>query len=286
MERSEWIHSSFEADKIYQPLLEYIAKKKRDQLTVPYIPKCPLLPPHKLSRLAILWKEAGFEKEAFELNEWVSSLAPFPTLWCSESDYKEAKELNFLNSVQFQTNSSNSFGINLNLLECGTVSAVLTLDGKGTSLGVIRSKSVEIRAFGPQSPSLQFGIQGRGLQGWTHTAAYPEVWLEMKGVALSDTIRLDLRFVGITLDTPLFFAFYVKAQSCEIGKEKLKPKGLRRYQGSGDALIFDNQLKIKLDHSCSIQVIPLAGEGCFWDADFLVLFPLNPFLSQVAFSFA
>lgn len=285
MELSELIHSSSEADKIYQPLLEYIRKKRRGELTPPYVPKCPILPPHKLAVLSVLWKEAGFEQESSELKEWVSSLAPFPTLWCLDREYQEAKEVSVFPGSDRKNSLVNSFGLDLTFLDGGSVFSALTLDGNGTSLGVIRSKEVEIRAFGPQSASLQFGIQGRGCQGWTQTMAYPEIWLEMKSGRFPDQLRLDLRFVGITLETPLFFAFYIKANSCQIGLEILKPKSLRRYQGETAALSFQNQFTISTEQPCKVEVIPLAGEGCFWDTDFLVLFPLHPFLSQISFGF-
>jgi hypothetical protein len=273
-------HTSCGADKVYQPLLEYIGKKARGEFTPPYVPKCPLLPLHKLSQLAVLWKEAGFAKEASELAHWILQLAPFPALWCPEKEYREMdrKELASLHPVVGEAPA-----IDLTLLRAGAISAALTLDGEGTSLGAIRGHGVEIRAFGPQSASLQFGIQGRGLDGWTHTAAYPEVWLEMKPAVEKETLKLDVRFVGITLETPLFFAFYVKAHSCQIGAEVLKPKSLRRYQGEVARVAFDQKLTIEVGQPQKVQVIPLAGEGCFWDTDFLILFELNPFLSQVSF---
>lgn len=272
-------HTSCEAD-LYQPLLEYIRKKARGEFTPPYVPKCPLLPLHKLSQLAVLWKEAGFVKEASELAHWILQLAPFAALWCPEKEYRETdkKELASLDPKAGEVPE-----IDLTLLKAGAISAALTLDGEGTSLGAIRAHGVDIRAFGPQSASLQFGIKGRGLEGWTHTAAYPEVWLEMKPAVVEETLKLDVRFVGITLETPLFFAFYVKARSCQIGLETLKPKSLRRYQGEVASIGFDNQLKIEVGQPQKVQVIPLAGEGCFWNADFLILFELHPFLSQIYF---
>ncbi len=284
MELFNGIHSSCEAD-VYQPLLDFIRLKKNGKFCQPYIPKCPLLPLHQLCKLAHLWKEAGFEKEASVLADWLLSLEPFLPLWCPEKEYNEAEtEQLFSLLPNLNPTPGEKPDIDLTLLKTSQISAALTLDGNGTSLGVIRVGSVEMRAFGPQSASLQFGIKGRGLDGWIHTAAFPEVWLQMKATTIGEDLKLDFRFVGITQETPLSLAFYVKGESCQIGNEILKPKSLRRYQGESQKISFENRVKIETGQPHKVQVIPLAGEGCFWGADFLILFELHPLVSQTSFS--
>ena len=298
------------------------------------------MPVHKLCKLALLWQEAGFVREAGQLARWLFKLEHFPSLWCPEKEYdeEEGKRLfshlakiepiyrepsSFVNLGDRHSGPSLSYPssavlmqyrppqdssnldhseahqnsqnltvcgiagvepeIHLSLVETSRISAALTLDGNGTSLGMIRSGDVEIRAFGPQSASLMFGIKGRSMNGWTRTAAYPEVWLEMKHEVKDEELKLDFRFVGIKAEMPLSLSFYVKAPSCQIGNDILKPKSLRRFHGEVQAVSFGNKLKIESGQPHKVQVIPLAGEGCYWDAEFLVSFELHPFIPQASF---
>lgn len=268
----------------------------------------------KLCQLALRWKGAGRENEAGELVSWLLQLEPFPSLWCPDQEYDEAEGRRLFELIRglyphrpitwnwtraeapgiddpqelscalkskpladgdIKPILGKGPGFNLTL----TPSMALTLDGDGTTLGVIREGDVEIRAFGPQSASLVFGIQGRGLDGWTRTAAFPEVWLEMK----ERERRFDFRFVGLSSEQPLSFAFYVKAKNCQIDKELFKPRSLNRYQGEARGPIFNGKLKIESGQPHKVQLIPLAGEGCFWNCDFLLLFELHPLLSQISF---
>lgn len=276
-------HSSCEAD-LYQPLLGYIHAKKSDRNTPPFIPKWSLMPVHKLCKLALLWQEAGFVREAGQLARWLLKLERFPSLWCPEKEYdeEEGKRL-FSHLSKIEPIAGVEPEIHLSLVETSRFSAALTLDGNGTSLGMIRSGDVEIRAFGPQSASLKFGIKGRSMNGWTRTAAYPEVWMEMKHEVKDEELKLDFRFVGIKAEMPLSLSFYVKASSCQIGNDILKPKSLRRFHGEVQTVSFGNKFKIESGQPHKVQVIPLAGEGCYWDAEFLVSFELHPFIPQASF---
>lgn len=283
MELPDEISASCEAD-IYRPLLALIRAKKSGLSVPPYIPKWDLMPLAKLCKLALLWKEAGFEKEAGELAYWLFKVEPFPSLWCPEKEFHEemAKKL-FLKIRSIEQVSCEKPDIDLTFIETEALAAALTLDGNGTSLGVIRADGFEIRALGPQNETLCFGIQGKGMAGWTRTAAYPEVWLEMKNEVKEESLRLDVRFVGIEPERPLFFAFYVKAGSCQIESSILKPKSLHRFQGEVRGASFDNRCQIEASHPHKIQVIPLAGERYFWDTDFLLSFEIPSFAPQVSF---
>lgn len=172
-------------------------------------------------------------------------------------------------------------------------SAAMTLCGSGTSLGVFRAKDVEIRAMGPQGFPLgnleTFGIDrqpdGAFMTGWTRLAASPETWMhlqaDLKGGAFS------LKFLGLKPDEPVAFVFYVKAGSCAVEGQVFKPKSLQRYTGAASAFLFrgkESQLKIECASSLRPQLIPLAGDGGFWGADFLLSFEILPFASQVNFS--
>lgn len=279
MELFEKDHTGCEADP-FQPLRAYLRKIKSGKVSAPYIPECKLLPLHQLCELAHLWREAGLTKEAEELGHWLRPLAAFPTLWCPEKLFNEEKSKRLFSLLTVGKEGDCPF--NLTLLKTESIDAALTLSGNGTSLGVIRTNDAEIRAFGPQGSSLKFGIQGEGMNGWTRCFALPEVWLEMKAQTIDKTLQLDFRFVGLQTENPLSLSFYVKADSCQIGKEILKPKSLRRFNGETNRVQL-NQMVIETTLPHKIQVIPLAGEGCFWNCEFLVSFEMAPCSPQTNF---
>lgn len=171
-------------------------------------------------------------------------------------------------------------------------SAAMTLCGFGTSLGVFRSKDVEIRAMGPQGFPLgnleSFGIDrqpdGSFMTGWTRLAAAPEVWMHLQADLQEG--KFGLKFVGLKPEEPIAFVFYVKAGSCAAEGQVFKPKSLQRYTGAASSFVFrgkESQLKIESGSSLKAQLIPLAGDGGFWGADFLLSFEIPPFASQVNF---
>jgi hypothetical protein len=275
MELFNTLQSSCEAG-FDQPLIDFLEKKKNGKNPPPYTPRCSIQPLYKLAQLALLWNEAGFVKEARELAGWLIPLKDYPSLWCSEKEYNpaECKEW-FSRLAALEPLPGWSPDFSYSLFEHG----VFTFSGKGTTLGVIRSKDAEIRAFGPQSPKLIFGIDGKGSEGWISTFAYPEVWFHIKPEVTEENVRLSLRFMGVTQETPLFFSFYVKAPLCKVGGEIFKPKSLKRFIGDA-ARVELGSMAIESSQVHKVEVIPLAGEGGFWDADFLVSFEIHPLLSS------
>ncbi|MES2273691.1 MAG: hypothetical protein V4487_05830 [Chlamydiota bacterium] len=182
----------------------------------------------------------------------------------------------------------------LSLSVSDRMTAALTLSGQETSMGMVRAGEIEIRAFGPQKLPLNelngFGIHripdGSPIAGWTRSFALPEVWIEAKLKTLDSSCHLDLHFVGLKPETPLGFVFYLKAENCQVGSEIYLPKSLKRYSGQATSLIFGSKgskLKIESGYLHKLQVIPLAGEGCFWEAEFLVSFEINPFEAKASF---
>ncbi len=173
------------------------------------------------------------------------------------------------------------------------MAAALVLSGFGTSLGVVSSGDVEIRAMGPHALPLNdptlFGIS-RAPDGssWTRCFALSEVWFEVKSIFEESSLSLDLRFIGIRTERPLSFVFYLKANSCSIGQTILKPKSLQRYSGEAQTFLFEgahSKLRIESIFSHKVQVIPLAGEGDgFWSSDFLLSFEIHPFEAQARFN--
>ena len=245
----------------------------------PYIPQASPAPLHKLCNLALLWHEKGFTQEAGHLAHWLAPLQKFPTLWCPEKEYDEGetqRAFSLLSAIAPIPGAAPDIDLIL------SKHAALTRSGHGTSLGMIRVGDAEIRAFGPQSNALQFGIKGTCLNGWTQVAPLPEVWLEMKSALQDTSCTLDLRFVGLKPDAPISLAFYIKAPSCQIGHNILKPKSLQRFVGEASSVKL-GQLTIESERAHKVQAIPLAGGGCFWDCEFLVTFEIHPLASQVLF---
>ena len=283
MELFKDIHSGCEAD-LFQPLHAYLRSRKMGRTTPPYIPTISLLPVHKLCELALLWQEAEFTKEAGELASWLLPFERFPALWCPEKQFDEKQAASLFSQLKkIEPIAGKGPDFDVDVLSHGAFEAAFTLSGNGTSMGMIRNGDVEIRALGPQSESLKFGIQGHGMHGWARCFAAPEVWVETKREWTDDQIKMDYRFVGLQPEEPFFFAFYVKAGSCQIGSEVLKPKSLRRFNGEGSQVRL-NRTVIESSMVHKIQVIPLAGEGCFWDCEFLVSFEIHPIAPQASFS--
>jgi hypothetical protein len=255
----------------FRPLMAHLQGKKG---APPYIPSWALMSIQKQCQLALLWQEGGFLKEARELWGWLSPLKSFPCLWCPESEFDEEKTRNAFAELQ---NLEPIFGwkpdCDLTLLEWEGGCAALTLDGRGTSLGMIQC-GMQVRSFGPQADT--FGIEGRGMNHWTRTFAYQDVWLEMKPEVKDGALELKFNFVGITLEKSCSLALYIKAGSCEVGKEILKPKSLKRFFGEAQTVQFE-KTTLQSSHPHKMEVIPLAGEGCFWGAEFLLKYSISPF---------
>lgn len=282
MELFNDIQSGCEAD-LFQPLLTYLRAKENKQVTPPYIPKWDVMAIPTLCKLALAWHETGFKQEAGELVHFLLPLQDFLPLWSQEKQYNES-EAKRLFSLLSGIEPIAGKQVDIEIVKTVQMSSAFTLSGNGTSLGMIRTKDVEIRAIGPQSASLQFGIQGKGMDGWTRCFAYPEIWFEMKTLTRESECKIDLRFVGLKPETPIAFAFYVKAVSCHIGNQILKPKSLQRFYGEAQKAVFQNKLKIESAQVHKVQVIPLAGEGCFWDCEFLLSFEMHPLVPQACFS--
>lgn len=271
-------HASCGAD-LYRPLMAHLKAKRLGEDSPTYVPTWDLCALHKLARLATLLHDAAFFEEASHLSAWILSFKSFPSLWCKEKEFDEKKIISSFERLKnINPVEGRKYEHNATLLKTAKMDAVLTLDGSQTSLGVINS-GIEIRAFGPQADPLSFGINGKGMDGWTRSFADPEVWLEMKHRMEDDNLILDFRFVGIRPEKPLFLAFYVKANLCQVGGQELQPKSLKRYLGETSKIQLDNCF-IKTDQPQKVEVIPLAGGGCFWDTEFLVSYPLSPFVPQ------
>lgn len=204
----------------------------------------------------------------------------FHSLWCQEESYSQI-ELD-LQKIDISSYSKPELGLRLYCSE--NLSFVTTLAGNRTSIGAIQAKEVEIRAFGPQaaplSDSIGFGIyrlpDGNAIDRWTAFAANPEIWLDLETCLKENQLFLNGRLLGMKSESQYYFVFYIKAAEASIAEAVHKPKSLIRYRGETVPALFDRQIEIKTNVSSKMELIPLAGGGCFWDSDFLLAYELIP----------
>ncbi|HSX13169.1 MAG TPA: hypothetical protein VLE96_01955 [Chlamydiales bacterium] len=160
--------------------------------------------------------------------------------------------------------------------------------GEYVALGAMNCSSIEIPAFGTQLHPLNdpqmFGVHRTDAK-WSAVSVQKEIWFEYQ----NEESGFSTRFVGITTDVPVFFVFYVKAELAFIGNDIFPPKSLQRYhhhsqkvtfQSHGDRLTIENLCPSKM------QLIPLAGSGCFWDSDFLIAYEVPVHDPRTCFRFS
>lgn len=283
MELPKEIQSGCEAG-IYQPLLAYLSAKKKGR-DLPNL--APQFKPNslcKLAKLALLYNQAGFLNESGKLCDLLDKLKAFPALWCKEKEYNPKELSRLFDRLSSVDRIPNDEPIDVTFIQEDGFNGVLTLSGNGTSLGTIQSGGIEIRSFGPQSSNHVFGIQGSGLDGWTQAKANKETWLKFEHAFEDAVLKLRFHLVGLKPENPQYLAFYVKAKRAEVGNQAFLPKSLERFKGEANAVSFENRLTIEPSTPLNIQVIPLAGEGCYWDSDFLILFKVNSLLPQITFN--
>ncbi len=243
-----------------------------------------------LLSLSLLFRAAGNNEKSAEFlrraqNQSAQPIDPFFIALARQKLQIEIEE---------ETHFDPDFG--LQFARSKNMISIFSLTGWKSSMGAIQTGDVEIRAIGPQTVPLgsskDFGIcripDGSPSNGWTRCAALPEVWIEMKTATEESGCRLDLRFIGLMPEKPLAMVFYAKGQSCQVGSALFKPKSLSRFAGETNALVLKGKeggLKLESALSHKVQVIPLAGEGCFWDAEFLISFEIHPVTASASFLF-
>ena len=256
------------------------------------------LPLHELCQLSLLWDLAGEREAGRQLALKLLPLCSFPSLWCPEGRFNES-EARFSTALL-----QRSFGRNVPLPETGDpyllklahhlpswkeeevepfaalqkkgkkIELVEVLKGTGTSLGALRSGDVEIRAFGPgayplNDPGLVGATRSENMGEWAAVAADPSIWLRTQ----SEEEALSFQFVGLRPEKPLSMSLYVAADLAHIEGEGFESKTLRRYRGKAQTVQFkkgESSLAIQSDSLGKMELIPLAGEGCYWNANFLL----------------
>ena len=287
------------SDPLSSVLIYLIAKQHR--FTVPpFIPKMTQLSMAEQCQLVLLWAIAGEEEAAAQL---ASSLPlDFPWAWSRENEYdvniarqsiallKKAiteEPLPSMNTLYFQTLKERLPKIRCSIRPFS--SSFITFSGVGTSLGAFLSPHGEIRAFGPQglplSDSRGFGLRtiSPHENRWISPIALPEVWCDVKYETGPNSFVLDLTFFGLIPEHPLFFSFYVWAESAMIDGTVLKPRSLQKYRGEAKEVRFGESFRIRGPLSDKLEVIPLAGDGPFWGSTYLAAFEIHPFNAKASF---
>lgn len=261
------------------------------------------LPLNELCQLCLLWSILGYEEAGYQLALKILPLCSFPSLWCAENQFNE-DEVRFLAAL-----IQRGFGIEVaphnvsdpylqklskyvpswqrrdaapyctRLSKSNGIQSVEVLTGKRVSLGAIRSGEIEVRAIGPQMGSFndlaKFGItRSENMGQWAYLAADPTVWMRIRGKENS----FSFSFVGISNKNSFSICLYVVADLTKIGEDQFQSKSLRRYRGKTQEITFKKG-ESSLSFSCStfgkMELIPLAGEGCFWNAKFLLAFEVS-----------
>lgn len=146
--------------------------------------------------------------------------------------------------------------------------------------GDFLSPGVSVPAFGPQVHPLNdpqlFGIY-RTVPDSRYGAVFAnkEVWFET--IPVFDRGELEVRCKGLPSDKPISFVYYIQADIAKIGQESYLPKSLNRYSGGVKNVRFERNgsgFSIESIGSLRMELIPLAGSGCFWDSDFLLSFEI------------
>jgi hypothetical protein len=273
-----------------------------------------LLPLPIAADVASLWEELGRQDEelarrSFEARQWVKTIGPNAAwLFYRECNFDEGEAKAFL-----KTESVEPFGMDAHLgivsFTTPRLTASFTLSGWNTGFGAISFNEVEVRSMGPHcfplSDSSGFGISQIAaakaqieshpdrimLNGWTQCFGMKEVWLHLHAAADQNGVQFNVRWMGIGPNTgskggPLAMALYVKAKTCALEDGTvLQPCSLGRYQGKGQRIVLDGTVLLECSEILNLQIIPLAGSGCFWNASFLIAFDFTSSQNQAAYSF-
>lgn len=288
--------------------MEMITRKTLTDLKSSFgLVDCSSLPLRPLSlgelcQLAILAKEESLASS-------ILSLSHFPSLWSCEAEYDpiEAKcSINLLlrafgkepyykgatiNSSYFRflekelptfiekPSQEKAQILTFGQTQTGAlIQSAFVNVGEGVALGAMKIGPIEVPAFGPQVQPLNnpqlFGMHRTEVSSqWSAVSAQKEIWFEH----LPTTKGFETRFMGLTPENRVCFVFYVKAELAIIGNEIFPPKSLLRYCDESKKITFQSKgshFSIENTCPCKMELIPLAGSGCFWESDFLLGFEL------------
>jgi hypothetical protein len=272
-----------------------------------------LLPVPVARQYADLLDEWGRNREnedfvlaAANIRKWLQSIgshAEYLFYTESEFDDREIRD-RFYSEIDPENLCGQDLDLGIARLSSPALHACYTLSGWNTGLGCLQLKDVAVPSFGPQnfplSDSSSFGLakvpahqaeiavnsEKISLKGFTRCVASKEVWLSLDAQATPSETSFGVRWEGLSPNHPLFMVFYVKAKKCmlEDGSVFL-PQKVQRYVGKSQKIIFDQSVELSSSEILNMQVIPLAGSGCFWNTTFLIAFEFTSAQNQDNYSF-
>lgn len=112
------------------------------------------------------------------------------------------------------------------------------------------------------------------------SATHSGIWFDFSQKYSCGELLVECLPYGLGKTDYLAFAFYIRADKCSLGNGlTLSPRSLDRYEGKvEDVIAFGKQGRLEIAnvaHADRLQVIPLAGDGSFWSADFLLAYDLH-----------
>ena len=206
------------------------------------------------------------------------------------SDFQEINRL-------FGLASFKAGKINLNLTCSGIQSGIGTLSkkdikivsmgphllplGESSSFGIHRVPSLKERAFKDIESSIK--EDKFSFSGWTRVVSQnknlSDSWLYINAELDDVNCLMNFEIKHQKEKKDVYIAFFVKASKATISTNfHLLPGSLDRYLGKAEKVTFGSistTLKINTNAKTEMQVIPLAGQGHFWDADFLLAYLLE-----------
>lgn len=261
-----------------------------------------LLPIPVAYQLALLWEQLGkfdgdrnLEEKASALKSWARRFPPVARyLFLPEIQAFFAEDPFWKTSDR---HSGQDRDLGLVYGSQGAIDAAWACSGANSGFGAMQFGDVTIVAFGPQEPPLnctdRFGLfqavshgavitkesGGFGVEGWSRCFADKEAWIHFMALMKESEVKLSFCVQG-AFSNRAVLSFYVKASSCSLAsKKRFFPKRLDRYRGEVQPLFLNDQISfIPKRVVGEMEIIPLAGEGCFWNADFLVTYSLSSLL--------
>lgn len=254
------------------------------------------LPVATLCQLALLWAIIG-EKEASScIASYVAPILEFKELWCPEKEYNAhetelsiALFLRAMGKGNMDVPSDPFFAwlyeknptieLSTAKIDYQLLNGDLVLTNS-VQAGAFRAGTVRASAFGPHalplSDSELFGVAAAD-NSWYCSKGQKESWCQIIPI---NSRTLDLQTIS---NRALPFVFYLHADFCKIGDKLFKPKSLQRFAGEIQSAQF-NELTLTIDRPLQVELIPLAGEGSFWGASFLLALHLPPMSGKIRLS--
>jgi hypothetical protein len=255
--------------------------------------------------LASHWDELGELESATRLREWVAQFGFLAaSLYYPERGFDAAEMEEFTLAPRERSAIDSHLGMAAS--QFGEIESCFTLTGANTGLGSMRLGSVRVPSFGPELPPLshmsRFGLlhgaavntvsfsseERVALEGWTRLYGDQEICLNLRTSTTKEAVLIDVRFLGIEPGRSAFMAFYVSAKTCTLeGEGTYHPGGLQGYRGKRKVILLDDSVQLSSSQGTDMQVIPLAGNSCFWNAAFLIAFEFNScnYSDSISFKF-